>query len=264
MLLAIDVGNTNITFAVFDGSRLAASWRIGTVARRTEDEYSVLLCGLFQRDGLSTQQIDGIAISSVVPATIFPLSKLAKHQFHIEDPFVLRSGEDAGIAVRYFPQTDVGADRLANAVGAHELYGGPVIVVDFGTATTFDAVAADGTYLGGAIAPGIESSVEALVAKAAQLRRVQYVRPASPVATTTVESLQAGVLYGFAGQVDGIVERFREEMGKNARVVATGGLAGLIASESKTIEEVNPMLTLEGLRLVYERRQKMQSAERCR
>lgn len=253
MLLAIDVGNTNITFAVFDGDKIVADWRISTVASRTEDEYTVLLSGLFARDGLTFDMIDGIAISSVVPAVVFPLMKLAKHEFLNESPLVL-GGEDTGIEVNYFPKTDVGADRLANAVGAHALYNGPVIVVDFGTATTFDAVAADGSYLGGAIAPGIETSVEALIVRAAQLRRVQYIRPSSAVGTTTVESLQAGIIFGFAGQVDGIVERFREEIGRDARVVATGGLAGLIAAESKTIEEVNDMLTLHGLRLIYERR----------
>jgi len=254
MLLAIDAGNTNTTFAVFDGNRLAANWRIGTVARRTEDEYSALLLSLFERDGLAFGEIDGVVISSVVPAAVSPLTTLATERFGVEDPLVL-SAEAAGIEVRYFPKTDVGGDRLANAVAAHARYGGPVIVVDFGTATTFDAISADGTYLGGAIAPGIETSVEALVVRAAQLRRVQFVRPPRAVGTSTVESLQSGVLYGFAGQVDGIVERFREEIGKDARVVATGGLADLIASESKTIEEVNPLLTLEGLRLVWERRQ---------
>jgi type III pantothenate kinase len=164
------------------------------------------------------------------------------------------NGEDAGIEVRYFPKSDVGADRLANAVAAHALYGGPVIVVDFGTATTFDAVGADGTYLGGAIAPGIETSMDALVAKAAQLRRVQYIRPRAAVGTSTVESLQSGALYGFAGQVDAIVERFREEIGRDARIVATGGLAEFVAPESRTIQETNPLLTLTGLRLVYERK----------
>ncbi|MBI2843663.1 MAG: type III pantothenate kinase [Armatimonadetes bacterium] len=261
MLLAIDVGNTNTAFAVFEGEKLVANWRVGTVARRTEDEYSVLLSGLFERDGIAFGQIDGIVISSVVPAVIFPLVKFAKRQLGIDDPLVLKAGEDAGIKIRYFPESDVGADRLANAVAAHALYPGPVIVVDFGTATTFDAVGADGTYLGGSIAPGIETSVEALVTKAAQLRRVQYVRPAAAVATTTVESLQSGVIFGFAGQVDGIVAKFREEIGSDARVIATGGLADLIASESKTIQEVNPLLTLQGLRLVYERRKSRRSGK---
>jgi type III pantothenate kinase len=258
MLLAIDVGNTNITFAIFDCEEIKADWRIETVARRTEDEYSALLLDLFERDGLRFDQIDGVAISSVVPAVNFPIMKLVREQFHIGNPLLL-TGEDAGIEVLYTPKTDVGADRLANAVAAHALYGGPVIVVDLGSATTFDAVGTDGSYLGGAIAPGIEISMEALVTKASQLRRVQYVRPKSAVGTTTVESLQSGVLYGFAGQVDGIVAKFREEIGQNARVIATGGLAELIASESKTIEEINPLLTLIGLRMIYERQRTAQN-----
>ena len=253
MLLAIDVGNTNTTLAVFDGDIMTADWRIKTDSRRTEDEYGVLFEGLFKLNGLAFDCIDGVAISSVVPAAVSPLTKFAKTRLRVENPFILRASEDAGIEVRYSPKTDVGADRIANAVAAHALYGGPVIVVDFGTATTFDAVGADGTYLGGAIAPGIEISVEALVARTAQLRRVQYIRPKSAVAATTVESLQSGIIFGFAGQVDGIVEKFREEIGNDARVIATGGLADLVASESKTIEEVNPLLTLQGLRLVYQR-----------
>lgn len=252
MLLAIDVGNTNTTFAIFEGERIAADWRIGTVARRTEDEYVVIISGLLARDGIEPRMIDGIIISSVVPAAVFPLVRFSAKQFGIDDPMTLNAG-NAGIEVHYHPVTDVGADRLANAVAAHAIYGGPVIVVDFGTATTFDIVGADGAYLGGAISPGIETSVEALVAKAAQLRRVLYVKPPSVIGTSTIESLQSGVVYGFAGQVDGIVRKLREEMGEDVRVIATGGLAELIAAESKTIEQVDPLLTLHGLRLIYER-----------
>jgi len=164
------------------------------------------------------------------------------------------NADNAGIEVHYNPKTDVGADRLANAVAAYTLYGGPVIVVDFGTATTFDVIGADGSYLGGAISPGIETSVEALVAKAAQLRRALYVKPPSVIGASTIESLQSGVVYGFAGQVDGIVRKLREEMGEDVQVIATGGLAGLIAAESKTIKQIDPLLTLHGLRLIYERR----------
>ncbi|HOM71096.1 MAG TPA: type III pantothenate kinase [Armatimonadota bacterium] len=254
MLLAIDVGNTNTTFAVFDGERIAADWRIGTVHSRTEDEYSVLLAGLMQLAGLKPQDISDVAISSVVPAVMFPLLKLTRNLFGISDPFVLNA-DTAGIEIVYHPKTDVGADRLANAIGAHAVYGGPAVVVDLGTATTFDAVGADGAYLGGAIAPGIEISVEALAVKAAQLRRVQYVKPKSAVATTTVESLQSGVFFGFAGQIDGIVEQFRSEIGRDARVIATGGLAELISTQSKSIEVVDPLLTLHGLRLAFERQQ---------
>ncbi|MEN6520697.1 MAG: type III pantothenate kinase [Armatimonadota bacterium] len=253
MLLAIDVGNTNTTFAVFDGENIEADWRIGTVARRTEDEYLVLVSELMEHDNLKPDMIDGVIVSSVVPATVFPLVRLAAKLFGISDPLVLNA-DNAGVDVHYNPRSDVGADRLANAVAAHALYGEPVIVVDFGTATTFDVVGADGAYLGGAIAPGIETSLEALVTKAAQLRRVMYVKPPSVIGKSTIESLQSGVIYGFAGQVDGIVEKLREEVGKNARVIATGGLAALIASESRTIEGVDPLLTLNGLRLIYERR----------
>ncbi len=255
MLLAIDAGNTNTTFAVFDGELLVADWRIGTVVRRTEDEYGVLLAGLFAKSALTFSQIDCVAIASVVPGAVLPLVQFSKQELDVAEPLVL-SGAEAGIEVRYFPQTDVGADRLANAVAAHAMYGGPVIVVDFGTATTYDAVGSDGTYLGGAIAPGIETSVEALVAKAAQLRRVQFVRPSSAVATTTAESLQSGVVFGFAAQVDGMVEKIRGEIGREAHVIATGGLAGLIAAESETIQVVNPLLTLQGLRLIYDRQRK--------
>jgi len=253
MLLAVDVGNTNTTFAVFEGAQIAASWRIETAARRTEDEYSVILGTLLIREGLAKQQIDGVIISSVVPTAVEPLVRLARSFFGVDSPLVVGKGEDFGVPVRYQPISDVGADRIANAVAAHEIYGGPVIVVDFGTATTFDAVAEDGTYLGGAIAPGVETSVEALVAKTAQLRRVQYSKPSSVIGTSTVESLQSGIVFGFAGQVDGIVVRMKEEIGGSVKVVATGGLAEIVGAESRTIEEIDPLLTLKGLQIIYSR-----------
>ncbi len=252
MLLAINVGNTNTKAAVFAGEQLVAGWRVRTVAYRTADEYSVLIKGLFAAANLNLSDIDGVVVSTVVPATVMPLATLAKQHFSIDNP-VFVDAKTAGIDTNYIPKTDVGADRLANAVGAHALYSGPVIVVDFGTATTFDAIASDGTYLGGAIAPGIEISIEALVSRTSQLRRVQFVRPERAIGVTTVESIQSGVLFGFAGQVDSIVARFKEEMGQEARVIATGGLAELVAAESKTIEEVCPDLTLVGLRLIYEK-----------
>jgi type III pantothenate kinase len=253
MLLAIDVGNTNTTFAVFEDARIIANWRIETAARRTEDEYSVILDALLARDGLNCRQIDGVIVSSVVPTTIDPLVRMARDFFGVKSTVVVGRGEDVGIGVRYQPRTDVGADRIANAVAAHNIYGGPVIVVDFGTATTFDAIAEDGTYLGGAIAPGVETSVEALVAKTAQLRRVEYSKPDSVIGTSTVESLQSGIVFGFAGQVDGIVERMKEEIGGSVKVVATGGLAEIVGAESRTIEEIDPLLTLKGLQIIYSR-----------
>lgn len=253
MLLAVDVGNTNITFGVYDGEKLIADWRISSDVKRTSDEYAIIIKGLLDNTSLSVAQLDGFALCSVIPRTIAPLLEFAKKYLKIKKPFLLTPEADLGIQINYEPKTDVGADRLANAVAAHALYKGSVIVVDLGTATTFDAISANGDYLGGAIAPGIEISIEALVAKAAQLRRVQFVTPPNAIGSTTVTSLQSGVVYGFAGQVDRIVEQFQEELGGNARVVATGGLAELIAPHSRAIQEINLMITLEGLRLAYER-----------
>jgi len=253
MLLAIDVGNTNVTFAVYDGNRLVADWRVSADSRRTSDEYAVLIAGLAQQESLSLSQLTDFALCSVIPRAIDPLLGFARKRLGISDPFLLSPEIDLGITVHYQPPTDVGADRLANAVAAHALYSGPVVVVDMGTATTFDAIAENGDYLGGAISPGMEVSLEALVSKAAQLRRVRLTPPPAAVGTTTVASLQSGMIYGYAGQVDGIVAKFQEEMGGNAYVVATGGLAELVAPHSRCIREVNPTLTLEGLRLAYAR-----------
>lgn len=256
MLLTIDVGNTNTTFAVFDGQTLKADWRIGTVSRRTADEYAALILTLFEAKGLSFGDIDGAAISSVVPATIDQLVLLADKHLGISSPLVLSAGLDLGVEIRYRPTTDVGADRIANAVAAHAKYGGKVIVVDFGTATTLDAVGEDGAYLGGAIAPGIQVSLEALLDKAARLTGVQLAAPERAIGDSTSASLQSGVIFGTAGQVDALVERFQKEMGGGAKVIATGGLAELIAPHSRTIECCDPMLTLDGLRIIYERTRK--------
>jgi len=229
MLLAIDVGNTNITAGVYRGDQLAADWRIRTQLGRTTDEYGMLIRELFEYSGLRFQDVDGVAISDVVPPTMAD-----------------------GIEIRYEPKSDVGADRIVNAVAAFALYGGPTVVVDFGTATTYDAISESGAYLGGAIAPGIGISMEALFRSAARLPRIDLIRPPSAIGTTTQTSMQSAV-FGFAGQVDAMVRRFKQELGGQPKVVATGGLAELISSESQTIETVNPMLTLEGLRLLFAR-----------
>ncbi|MEN6355493.1 MAG: type III pantothenate kinase [Armatimonadota bacterium] len=256
MLLAIDVGNTNTTFAAFDGQRVCADWRISTVVRRTGDEYAALLMPLFDEAGISFAQIDGVVVSSVVPATVDALLRLSKYHLKVGSPTVLGPGIDTGIKVSYHPATDVGADRIANAVAAHAKYGGKVIVVDLGTGTTLDAVSEDGEYLGGAIAPGIQISLDALVARAAKLTSVQLVAPSKAIGDTTASSLQSGMIFGFAGQIDALVDRFQQEMGGGARVIATGGLAPVIAEHSRTIELCDDLLTLEGLRIIHERAHK--------
>lgn len=253
MLLAIDVGNTNITFAVFDGETVKADWRIGTVSRRTGDEYAGLLISLFADRGLKLANIDGIIISSVVPAAVDALTRFSRKHLNIDSPVVLSADMDLGIKVNYTPKSDVGADRIANAIAAHEKYGGKVIVVDLGTGTTLDAVSEDGEYLGGAIAPGIQISLEALFSRAAKLTGVRLVAPDKAIGDTTAASLQSGIIFGFAGMVDALVDKFQIEMGGGAKVIATGGLADLIADYSRTIACCDELLTLEGLRIIYTR-----------
>jgi len=249
LLLAIDVGNTNVTFAVFDGTNPVSDWRVSTQADRTADEYAGLLLTLFEVKGIHFSQIDCVGISSVVPSTIEALVRFSRKHLHVSDPVVVNANIDFGIRVNYFPVSDVGADRIVNAIAAHSKYPGPVIVVDFGTATTLDAVSADGTYLGGAIAPGIRISIDALFSRAARLTGVALEAPESAIGTTTTQSLQSGIVFGYAGQVDSLVDRFVVEMGGNVTVIATGGQAELIAKYSRTIQHVDELLTLEGIRL---------------
>ncbi|MHB0913597.1 MAG: type III pantothenate kinase [Armatimonadota bacterium] len=251
MLLAVDVGNTNITLGVYQSSRLLADWRIRTQLGRTADEYGMLLRELLEYSGYAMADITEVAVANVVPPTLSALVETCVKFFSLE-PYIV-DPRNAGIEIRYEPKSDVGADRIVNAVAAFAIYGGPAVVVDFGTATTFDAVSETGAYLGGAIAPGIGISMEALFRAAARLPRINLVRPESPIGTTTETSMQAGAVYGFAGQVDEIVARFKTQLG-NAKVIATGGLAELISTESRTIDVVNQMLTLEGLRIMFERR----------
>ena len=247
MLLAVDVGNTQTVFGLYDGAELGERWRIATEAHRTGDELGALL-----GDFLDLSAIDGICLSSTVPRLIREYEHLAE-RWAKAPLLVLGPGVKTGIAIHYDDPREVGPDRIANAIAAKERFGAPVIVVDFGTSTNFDIVGPDGDYVGGVLAPGIETSMDALFERAARLVKVDYVEPPSVIGKTTAGGLQSGLVYGFAGQVDGIVEAIRGELGADAPVVATGGLAELIAPHSKTISSVEPYLTLDGLRLVWER-----------
>jgi type III pantothenate kinase len=247
MLLAIDVGNTQTVLGLFDGERLAEQRRVGTESERTGDELAVLLRGLFDLDAL-----DGICLASTVPALLRSYEDFAE-RWTAARLLVVGPGTRTGIPVRYDDPREVGPDRIVNAVAAKERYGAPCIVVDFGTSTNFDVVSPDGEYVGGVLAPGVEISMDALFARAARLFRVDFAEPPTVIGKTTGAALQSGLVYGFAGQVDAIVARIRDELGDHAPTVATGGLADLIAPHTATIQKVDPDLTLEGLRLVWTR-----------
>ena len=248
MLLAVDCGNTQTVYGLYESERLADHRRVATEAQRTGDELAILLAGFFDAAG-----IDGVCLCSSVPALVRSYEELAERWAHAPI-LVLGPGVRTGIPIRYDDPRELGADRIANAVAASARYGNPSIVVDFGTSTNFDVVSAQGEYLGGVLAPGIETSMEALFVRAARLTKVDFVEPPSVIGKTTAAALQSGVVYGFAGQVDGIVEAIRGELGApDAPVVATGGLAALIVPYAKTVEQIDPFLTLEGLRLVWER-----------
>lgn len=252
LLLAIDVGNTHVCVGLMEDGVVKKHWRIGTDRRKTEDEYGLLFTFMVQSANMDWNTITGVALASVVPPLTQILEKTVEKYFN-KKPLVLGPGTKTGINIKYENPKEVGPDRIANAVGAYHKYGGPAIVVDFGTATTFDAISDAGEYLGGAIAPGILTATDALFERAARLPRIELVRPPSAIGKTTVQSMQAGIIYGFAGQADALVERIAQELGGNPVVVATGGLAQLVAAESRTIEKVDPYLTLEGLYLIYER-----------
>ena len=239
MLLVMDVGNTNIVLGVFEGHELKDSWRISTDRLRTTDEYGVLIGNLFHYNKVKMTDVEAIMVSSVVPPVNPTLERMALRYFNVQ--------------AKYETPREVGADRIVNAVAAYERFGGPLVVIDFGTATTYCAISEKGDYLGGAIAPGVGISMEALFQRAAKLPRIELKKTDGVICKNTISSMQAGVFYGYVGQVDGIVNRMKQELGNEAAVVATGGLAALIAGESQTIDYVAPMLTLEGLLLLYER-----------
>jgi type III pantothenate kinase len=249
MLLAIDVGNTQTVFGFFDGDRLDRAWRVKTDARRTADEWAFLMRGLFVNEPKPT----GVALCSTVPAVLHEMRAVLATDYADATSVIVEPGTKTGVPVLTDNPREVGADRIVNTLAAHELYGGPCVVVDFGTSTNLDAVSATGEFLGGALAPGIEISLDALAARAAQLRKVELIRPRAAIGKNTVEALQSGALYGFAGQVDGLVRRISAELGEVTAVVATGGLAGLVLAESETITAHEPDLTLIGLRLIHDR-----------
>lgn len=250
-MLALDVGNTNITVGVFDGTKLKATWRIGTDVHRTSDEYGSLFADLVERHKLEVASINEAVLCSVVPPLVGVFEEMCRRYFRTK-PLVVEAGVKTGVKICLDNPREVGADRVVNAVAAHHLYGGPVIVIDLGTAITFDAVSEEGDYLGGAIAPGIAIATEALFTRTAALPRLDLDVPKKAIGRNTVAAMLSGIIYGYAGLIEGVVSRIQKELGVKAKVVATGGYAELLARETPVIEEVNPDLTLIGLRLIYE------------
>ncbi len=250
MLLAVDIGNTDTTLGVFENEELRATWHMATVIHRMADEYAALLLNLLYHQGLDKADIKEVALCSVVPPLIATFEELFQRYFHIS-PLVVGAGVKTGVRIRMDNPREVGADRIVNAAAAHHLYSGPIIIADLGTATTFDTVSKEGDYLGGAIAPGINTAAEALFTQAAMLPRVELIHPNQAIGTNTIAAMQSGIVFGYVGLVEGIVARIQQELGEKAKVVATGGYAELIARETAVINEVNLDLTLVGLRLIY-------------
>ena len=251
MLLTIDIGNTNITFGLFDGDQLGPRWRMATDHQRMPDEYGILMISLFQHAGVKPTQVEAIALASVVPPLTGTFSE-ACERYLGQQPFIVDAGVKTGVRVKYDDPKQVGADRVVDAAAVQKLYGGPACIVDLGTATTFDAISAAGDYLGGAIAPGIGIAADALFQRTSKLPRVDLQRPPFVIGRNTVHSIQSGLLFGYVGLIEGMVARFRVELGPEMKVIATGGLAGLIANETKVIDIIAPWLTLDGLKIVWE------------
>jgi type III pantothenate kinase len=247
----VDIGNTNVVMGLYEGQKLVTHWRIATQHQKMADEYAMLILDLFERAAQDPAAVEGVIICSVVPPLTGIFEKLSVRYFH-QVPLLVGGEIETGVRILYDNPHEVGADRVVNAVAAYRRYGGPACVVDFGTATTFDALSAHGDYLGGAIAPGIGIAAEALFRRTAKLPRIDLVRPPAVIGKNTVHSMQSGLLFGYVGLVEGVVARFRAELGPEMVVVATGGLASLVAAETGVIDVVEPWLTLEGLRLIWE------------
>ncbi|HSQ14212.1 MAG TPA: type III pantothenate kinase [Candidatus Deferrimicrobium sp.] len=252
MLLAIDIGNTNIVLGLYQGKKLITHWRLATQAERTADEYGVILTQLVEHGGFRCAQISAIAVSCVVPPMLTTTQEFAA-RFFDREPLFVGPGIKTGMPILYENPKDVGADRIVNGIAAYDKYRDACIVVDFGTATTIDLISPKGEYIGGAIAPGLSISLEALVQRASKLPRIEIVKPKEVIGRNTVNSIQAGIFYGYVGLVDGLVKRIQKEQNIRVKVVATGGLAPLVASECATIDEVDEFLTLDGLRIIHER-----------
>ncbi len=251
MLLTIDIGNTNVTLGLYEGKALAVAWRLATAHERMADEYGLQMLGLLEHRGFGPANVDGVALASVVP----PLTGIfvaACEKYLGRAPFIVDAGVRTGVRIRYEDPKAVGADRVVDAAAVQALYGGPACIVDFGTGTTFDAISAEGDYLGGAIAPGIGIAAEALFQRTAKLPRVDLARPPSAIGRNTVHAMQSGLVFGYVGLVEGMVARFRAELGPKMKVIGTGGLVDVIAAETAVIEIKAPWLTLDGLRIVWE------------
>ena len=254
MLLAIDIGNSNNVIGLFTGEKLLTHWRIRTEWNRTSDEYWVLIKEFIQFNNVDTETIDEIIIACVVPPLV-PVLKEMSNKYFSCDPLIVGPGIKTGMSILYKNPAEVGADRIVNSVAAYEKYGVPLIIVDFGTATTFDVVSQKGEYLGGAISPGVQLSLEALFKSAAMLPRVDMAEPEYVIGKSTIESIHSGTVYGFVGMIDGMVLRIQEELQQKTQVIGTGGIVDLIASKTKTIDIIDPFLTLEGLRIIHRRNQ---------
>ncbi|MDF2591344.1 MAG: type pantothenate kinase [Clostridia bacterium] len=253
MILVFDVGNTNIVLGVYQGEKLMDFWRVATDTQKTADEYGIIIKQMFIHQGYNIDDVKAVIISSVVPPMMYTLEHMSRKYFK-KEPLVVGPGIKTGMNIKIDNPKEVGADRIVNAVAGYEMYGGPLIIVDFGTATTYCAIAKNGDYLGGAISPGVRISMDALYQRTAKLPRVELIKPDNVICKNTISSIQSGVIFGYVGQVDYIIRRMKKELGdENTKVIATGGLSKLIASESETIDVVNGLLTLEGLRIIYER-----------